>query len=175
MISIMQNFIVDIEKYIGSSLPVITGGMKPNNYIIDMDRSSIYGSFVTTVILTEPQPNYEIAATSRYIISELRDIATSPLEFDMRLDNFDYFNKIIDNGVLCYDTGYKHIFDDSRVYNDSYQYFMEQKFITEIGEDNFDFGYNLEMDFLNKTEIHGGILYETHKKCTRSRLVFRWG
>ncbi len=142
-------------------------------HIEDIDRSTMYGTFYTTILLDEPKPDWERKTSNRQVDSELLSLESNVPPQYQYIKEFSSYETKNDIKVLTHDSEYTHIFNDFH-YKEKMAKTIEQEFLLNENED-YEFDYIMEMQLLNQTRAHDMIRAFANKKCTQPKLVLRRG
>lgn len=153
----------------GGFIQPMIGGI----YIEDIDKSTMYGTFYTTISLGEPEPAYERNTSNREVISELWSLKNKESTLYQHMREFSSHETKNDINALTYDSEYTHIFNGYQ-YKETRTKKEEQEFLSDENED-YEFDYSMEMQLLNQTRAHNMILAFANKKCDQPKLILNRG
>lgn len=141
--------------------------------IEDIDRSTMYGTFYTTISLCEPKPDWERKTSNRQVMSELWSLESNESTQYQYMKEFSSYETKNDIEVLTHDSEYIHIFNGFH-YKEALAKTIEQEFLSDENED-YEFDYGMEMQLLNQTRAHNMIRAFTNKKCDQPKLILSRG
>lgn len=142
-------------------------------HIEDIDRSTMYGTFYTTISLAEPKPDYERKTSNREVSSELWSLESNESTLYKHMKEFSPHETKNDIDALTYDSEYTHIFNGFYC-KGALAKTIEQEFLLDENED-YKFDYSMEMRLLNQTRAHDIIQAFTNDKCNKPKLILRRG